>query len=151
MDDREEFNFDRVAKSLEQSIEGSQDPLANGKLNELNADYQEVAKKARTAILMLYRTTCPYCERLRSILEDLADEFDGTVFFGSVNIDLVEEARERFNVFGVPFVVALKRGMPVARVEGLRKSEEYYEWIDQLRRGIRPMRLKAGETTALEE
>ena len=98
---------------------------------------------------MFYRTACSYCQRLKPTLEDLADEFASSVFMRKVNIDFIDEARERFSVLGVSLVVAFKKGMQMDRVGGLREYDEYHEWIDQIRNGIRPMRLDSGEMTSV--
>ncbi len=138
-----------MSKIVQFTMNGISDKLVNGMMNELEQDYFETIKRARTAIVMFYRTACSYCKRLRPVHEDFADEFESSVFFTTVNIDLVDEARIKNNILGVPLVIAFKKGMSVDSVEGLRSAEEYHKWIDQIRKGLRPMRLDHGQATKL--
>jgi thioredoxin-like negative regulator of GroEL len=124
------------------------EPLANGKLNDLGtSNYIDGLKQPRTAIIEFYTTNCPFCHQLTPLLEELATDYNQKVYFGKVNIDLVEEAAEKFDVAGVPSVIAFKKGNPVARIEGLRGIEEIDDWVDSIHKGLRPMNFEPGPFT----
>ncbi|MFO7835138.1 MAG: thioredoxin family protein [Candidatus Thorarchaeota archaeon] len=140
-----------MANRLEIAMtEGQKNPRANGELNDLNSmsELQEL-RKFRTAIVEFYRRDCPYCERLMPILEELASDYQEKVYFGRINVDDVEDTRERFDVFGVPLVVALKRGMPIARIEGFHEIDVYDQWISIIHSGLRPMDVTSGLETQM--
>ncbi|MBD3157942.1 MAG: hypothetical protein GF309_04060 [Candidatus Lokiarchaeota archaeon] len=144
-------NVEDMAKRLEMAMaKDEKDQKANGELNDLSSmnEVHEL-RQSRTAVVELYRQQCPHCKRLMPIMEELASDYEGKVFFGKVNIDEVPKVRESFEVFGVPLVVALKRGMPVARIEGFHDIEVYDDWISKIHRGMRPMDVAAGPETEL--
>ncbi|MHA2461821.1 MAG: thioredoxin family protein [Candidatus Thorarchaeota archaeon] len=141
--------FDEIARRLENALSGnSEDPIADGSLKDYSDEkFMADVRKAGTAVIEFYRTSCPYCQRLTPILEELAKDYKSKVFFAKVNIDDVESARERFDVIGVPLVVAFKKGHPVDQLEGLRTTDDYDEWIGSIHKGLRPMSIEPGPTT----
>ncbi|MFX1367151.1 MAG: thioredoxin family protein [Promethearchaeota archaeon] len=141
-------SFEDMARRLEIAMTQADEPLANGVLNELvGSNYMDNLKQPRTAIIEFYTTSCPFCHQLAPLLEELAGEYTQKVYFGKVNIDLIEEAAERFNVAGVPSVIAFKKGNPVARIEGLRGIDEIDDWVDSIHKGLRPMNFEPGPIT----
>ena len=144
--------FDALSKQLEAKLAGSSDDLtANGEVNELTDDgYMNIIRKSSTSFVMFYRTVCPYCKQLMPILEELADDYETKVMFAKVNLELVEEVQRRFDILGVPVVMAFKKGNLVGRIEGLRGIDEYDTWIDSIHKGLRPMGIDAGPTTNLQ-
>jgi thioredoxin 1 len=144
-------SFESLSKRLENAFEKTTDePLANGALNEISdSSFMEVLRKPATAIIEFYTTTCPYCRQLAPILDDLASNYKSKVYFAKINIDNVEEAAESFDVVGVPLLVALKKGQPVSKMEGLRGINELDDWIDSIHKGLRPMNLESGPVTRI--
>lgn len=150
-DDEDNIGFADMAKRLEAAFEkSSDDPMANGLLNEVSDhNFMDDIKKARTAIVEFYSIHCPYCQKLMPILEELAEDYKTTVYFAKVNVDTVIGVREVFDVLGVPLVVALKKGQAIAKLEGLRSADDYDDWIDSIQKGLRPMMFEPGPTSQI--
>ncbi|MHA2190891.1 MAG: thioredoxin family protein [Candidatus Thorarchaeota archaeon] len=148
-DNSNDNGFNVMSERLEAALSGSsEDPIADGTLKEFSSkEFMTDIRKAKTAVVEFYRTHCPYCQSLTPILEELASDYKSKVLFAKVNIDDVESARERFDILGVPLVVAFKKGHPVGRLEGLRTTDDYDEWIDSIHKGLRPMGIEPGPTT----
>ena len=144
--------FDALAKSLEKKLTGSSDnPDANGVVNSLdNEDFMVPVRKSPTSIVMFYRTECPYCKQLVPLLDELAEDFKSKVLFAKINIDNVSTAQDKFDILGVPVVMAFKKGNLVARIEGLREIDEYESWIDSIHKGLSPMGIDAGPITQID-
>jgi thioredoxin-like negative regulator of GroEL len=147
-----DFGFDALSKSLEGQLSGSKEnKKATGSVEELtNSDVIDTVRTSSTSIVLFYRDDCPFCERLLPILDDLAEDYKSRVAFAKVNIDRVVQARDEFNVLGVPLVIAFKKGMSVGRIEGLRPIDEYDTWIDSIHSGLKPMGMDDGPATSLE-
>jgi len=141
----------KTAERLEDAMTRSSDePLANGSLNELSdGGFMDVIRRARTAIVEFYTSSCPYCRQMAPVLDELATEYRSRVYFAMINIDEVQGAAEKFDVEGVPLLVAFKKGNPVAKMEGLRGIDELDGWIDTIHKGLRPMELSPGPVTKL--
>jgi thioredoxin 1 len=151
-DDKDGFQFGNLASKLESTLsEGTSDSLANGQLNELaKPDFMDEVRKAKTAIVMFYRTTCPFCKQLEPVLRDLAEDYESKVYFARVNVDVLKEARSEFKVLGVHVTMAFKKGTSVARVDGLRGTDDFDTWVESIHKGIRPMSMDRGPTSDLQ-
>ena len=150
--DPNKVGFDALSKQLEAKLAGRSDDLtANSEVNELIDDgYMNIIRKSSTSFVMFYRTVCPYCKQLIPILEELAGDYETKVMFAKVNLEVVKEVQKRFDILGVPVVMAFKKGNLVGRIEGLRGINEYDTWIDSIHKGLRPMGIDVGPTTNLQ-
>ena len=149
-DDREPSGFDSLARRLEAALDGTEEELANGELNELSGEsYLETLKRPRTTLVEFYTGVCPYCKQMNPVLEELAEKYRSKVFFAKVNIEEVEGSAEMFEVLGVPAIIVLKKGTRVGRVEGLRSYDVLDDWIDSIHKGLRPMGIDPGPSTRL--
>jgi len=150
--DGKDLRFENIASKLEQRLTcDASDSIANGQLNEITGEKEfSFLNKPKTTLLLIYRTQCPFCKQLQPKIVDLAEVYDSKVYFAKVNVDENPEVAERFAVLGVPLVIALKKGHPVARIEGLRNIDIYDEWIQRIHRGIRPMDIESGPTSNIE-
>ena len=148
-EDSERNGFDALAKKLEAALgKSAEDPAADGTLHELvQPSFMDTIKKSPTAVVEFYTTYCPYCKQMEPVLEELAADYITKVFFGKVNIESVEGAAEKFNIAGVPLIIAFKKGNSIGRVEGLRDFEVLDDWIDSIQKGLRPMTLEPGQST----
>jgi thioredoxin 1 len=148
----DEDGFDFIAKKLESALEGKEEPLANGRLNEIESpEALDNIKKPATAVIEFYTTDCPYCSQMTSLLEELAEEFQARVYFSKVNVEHLQDTRDMYSIMGVPEVVVFKKGVEVARVEGLQSYQDLERWIDSIHRGLRPMGMTSGLSTKTGE
>jgi len=148
MTNKQEDEFDSIVKRLESALEGKTGFLANGKLNELEpSSFIETIKNPHTAVVEFYTQHCPYCRQMNPILKDLAEFYEARVYFAKVDVGDKYEFREKFRIIGVPAIIAFKKGLEVARVEGLQKYGELDNWIDSIHQGLRPMGMESGSTT----
>ncbi len=147
-----DVGFEDIAGKLEQKLSSdASDTVANGQLNEITGKKEfSVIKKPKTTLLLIYRPQCPHCKQLLPKMRELAEAYASKVYFAKVNVNEIPEVTEKFAVVGIPLVIALKKGVPVARIEGLRNIDIYDEWIQRIHRGIIPMDIESGPTSDIE-
>lgn len=76
-------------------------------INEQNFD-DEVTNSDVPVIVDLWAPWCGPCKALAPVLEKLAEEYDGQVKVGKINIDDNPKLAQAFQARSIPLVVGLK-------------------------------------------
>lgn len=81
-----------------------------------------------------YATWCAPCRRLTPVLEELAaDHGTGNLLVAKVNVDKHRDLAKKYAVRGVPYLVLMKGGKPVATKTGYLGRKPLDAWIEQYR------------------
>ena len=95
-------------------------------LDEKNFD--EVVKQG-VVLVDFFATWCGPCQMLMPVLNKFAEEQEGRLTVGKVNIDDNKELVLRNKVMSVPTLLLFKDGELLARHTGAMKKEELDEWL----------------------
>ena len=85
----------------------------------------EIAKTELPLLVDFWAEWCGPCHRLAPIIDELADELDGKVIVGKVNVDEQNELAAQYGVLSIPTVVYIKDGKETGRLVGVRAKGEY--------------------------
>jgi thioredoxin 1 len=95
----------------------------------IKLDSSNFEKHTESAALVLFWADwCPLCIILLNLFEELALSFPGLI--ASVNFDENPEVAKRFEVYGVPTVIAYRIGEVIDVRPGFREKEQYLEMIE---------------------
>ena len=90
-----------------------------------NENYiDEVINSELPVLLDFWATWCGPCMMLAPTIEELAEEYQGKIKVGKVNVDEQEELAVMFGISAIPTVVALKDGGVVGKSVGVKTKEE---------------------------
>ena len=79
-----------------------------------NENFEEEVVKSDIPVLVdFYADWCGPCKMMGPVVEKLAEEYDGKVKVGKVNVDEQEDLAARFNVMSIPFFAFIKDGKMV--------------------------------------
>ena len=67
---------------------------------------------------------CGPCRMMGPIIEQMADEYEGKVKVGKVNVDEEGELSQAFGVMSIPTIVLVKDGKIVKQAVGARPKAE---------------------------
>ena len=73
---------------------------------------------------------CGPCKMIGPILEELAQEYDGKVRFGKVNIDDHQSLAAEYGIRAIPTLLLFKGGEINDQIVGLHSRREFKEKLD---------------------
>lgn len=86
---------------------------------------QEVLSRSQSesVIVFFYAEWCIYCAELAPTLASLAETYQGRLRIVGIDVDITPETAQRFDVEGIPAVIAFEGGMALTRLNGLPETE----------------------------
>lgn len=84
----------------------------------------EVMKSDIPVLIDFWAPWCGPCRMMGPIIEQMADEYEGKVKVGKVNVDEEGELSQAFGVMSIPTIVLVKDGKVVKQAVGARPKTE---------------------------
>ncbi len=92
-------------------------------INDLNFD-AEVLQSKEPFLLDFSAVWCGPCKALAPVVEKFADEFQGKVRVGKLDIDDSPSVPSKFSIRGVPTIIAFREGKEVGRHVGANANKD---------------------------
>ena len=93
-------------------------------------EFDSAVEQAPLAMVDFWADWCGPCKALSPVIESLAEQYEGKVLVGKVNVDEARELAIRFGVMNIPTVVFLKNGREVDRKIGAMPAAVYTQVLD---------------------
>lgn len=90
----------------------------------------EVLASSRPVLIDFWAPWCAPCRMLSPMLDSLAEELDGEVVVGKVNVDEQQELAAAFRVASIPTLAVVKEGVVTAAAAGVRPKEEILKMLE---------------------
>ncbi len=90
------------------------------------------ASMQHLVVLALWSPRSPGSIRTTDLFAGLADGYEGRFLLARADVDQLPQVAQAVGAQGVPFLVALLRGQPVAQIPGTNDEAEAREILDQL-------------------
>ena len=91
----------------------------------------EVKNSDKPVLLDLWAEWCGPCKMLSPIISEIADEYDGKIKVGKINVDDEQQLAAMFGVESIPLVLLVKDGKTVDASVGYRPKEQIKEFIEK--------------------
>lgn len=120
-------------KKRAQSDTGASGGAAGVEVTEANLEAEVLVRSSQVpVVVLLWSPRSQACVQLAEALAGLAAEDAGKWSLATINVDAVPRVAAMFGVEGVPTVVALAAGQPIASFEGPQPREQLRRWVDSL-------------------
>ncbi len=88
-----------------------------------------VMQSEKTVLIDFWAGWCGPCRMLAPIIDEIAEEYAGTVTVGKINVDEQPQLAAAFGVESIPTLIAFKNGVPLGALVGLQTKESVIDLI----------------------
>ncbi|MBQ7039825.1 MAG: thioredoxin [Clostridia bacterium] len=92
---------------------------------------QEVMNSTQPVLVDFWASWCGPCKMLSPVISELAEEYEGKVKVGKVNVDEEPELAAAFRIASIPMVVLFKDGEVKEASVGYKPKQQLEEMIKE--------------------
>ena len=93
--------------------------------------FDEIVLQAKTPVLVdFWAPWCGPCRMVAPVVEELAEEYEGRVSFGKVNVDESPRIASQYGIMSIPTLILFKDGKPVSNIVGFRPKDELKQKLE---------------------
>ncbi|HEY7820439.1 MAG TPA: thioredoxin [Vicinamibacteria bacterium] len=92
---------------------------------------EDVLASKELVVVDFWAEWCAPCKLMAPAIEALAEEFDGRVRVGKLNVDENAQTSEKYEIRGIPTVMIFKGGQVTEQVVGVTSKENLARLIER--------------------
>ncbi len=89
----------------------------------------EVMQSELPVLVDFWATWCGPCRMVGPVVAEIAEEYEGKVKVGKVNVDEEDELAEKFGVQSIPTIILFKNGEEAARQVGFAPKAKLVQML----------------------
>ena len=97
-----------------------------------DANFEELLGTGKPMVLDFWAEWCGPCRMVSHIIDELAQEYEGRVTIGKMNVDENDDVVGRFGIRNIPTVIFFKNGEMVDKIVGATSKDKFKEKVENL-------------------
>jgi len=90
----------------------------------------EVLKSDIPVLVDFWAEWCAPCQILTPVIEELANDYQGKLKVGKLNVDRAQRTAAQYGIQSIPTVILFDNGQPVEAFVGVRRKGDYQALIE---------------------
>lgn len=92
----------------------------------------QVLKAKMPVLVEFFADWCNPCKMMAPVIAQLAEEYDGELIVGKLNVDESQKTAAKFSVMSIPTLIIFNTGLPVKQIVGLQDKISLQKQIDEV-------------------
>ena len=93
---------------------------------------EQLRQSENPTVVDFWAPWCVPCRRIKPVLDQLAQEYDGRVNFQAINADEQPELMREMKVFSIPTLMVVDKNKKISRMMGAQPAESYRQLFESL-------------------
>lgn len=93
-------------------------------------EFDELISKEKYVLIDFWATWCAPCRMLAPVIDKIADQYEGKLVVGKVDIDEEQDIAIRYGIQSIPTVILFKDGKVAAKEIGVKPLKSFTSLID---------------------
>lgn len=89
-----------------------------------DANFNETLASGKPVVVDFWATWCGPCRMMSPVVDELAEEFDGRVVTGKMDVDENDDTPAAYGIMSIPTILFFKNGELVNRHVGACRKED---------------------------